>query len=170
MIAAWLPLNAAGTNPDHAWSNPDLERSRVYDYESISSYGSYTGGDFTPLIGPVFTRRDNGELFYMGGNPNKNLAGPSRGDIARLAQMYPRSKDGSTGAENPAQWQPKRVGLNGRGVEFDVMLYPPNGSSEYAEAVEREAARPWYEIIDEQCKGAQFLRRASLWEIPYSNL
>jgi hypothetical protein len=94
------------------------ENSVAFDYESIMIYGSYMGT--ASIEGrPAFTRKDNGGLIAMGGNPDKTLAKVSRGDVARIAMLYPSDTQENQDAIHGIGWE-TATRLKIRGVEVAV--------------------------------------------------
>lgn len=96
-------------------------------------YGSYDGGKELPPTDnsfgkPVLLGHPQGEKnpnagkrykLYMGGMKDKAQAGPSEGDTARVAQLYPPKDPGdaeNAGADND-DWQGTSRAVARRGVK-----------------------------------------------------
>ena len=73
-----------------------------FDDKSIMLYGSYAGAEDARkgLPGAVIVGRPPIEIF-QGGNISFEAAGPSKDDVARVRQLYPRSKKSAGPSSGP---------------------------------------------------------------------
>ncbi|KAK5119485.1 hypothetical protein LTR85_007585 [Meristemomyces frigidus] len=131
---AYLPQALDFARDDKMGVYQEQVYSRSYDYDSIMHYPSYMGsiGAETGTY-PVLMRKDNGGPLYFGGTPDIAEFELSRGDIARIAQLY---RHPSPNAEQQAalglvKWAPSpmRVKVRDAVVDFETTVFPPRASS-----------------------------------------
>lgn len=107
--------------------------STPFDYDSIMMYNSHAMAledvDGMKAENWVLTRVDNGGPVWQGGSKDAGEVKISEGDVARVAQLYPKIDGSSYEAMKLGKWGTatgKRIRVKGRGV--DVVVEAPRPS------------------------------------------
>ncbi|KAK3686548.1 hypothetical protein LTR37_019718 [Vermiconidia calcicola] len=97
--------------------------STEFDYESIMLYPSNTN-----TIGNKFVIwRKSGGAVWQGGYEDPTFSRVSKGDIARVCQLYPSGTEEGREAQDPAAWGGAEVPLVVRMAGgFETVIYAPN--------------------------------------------
>ncbi|KAK4548926.1 hypothetical protein LTR36_008699 [Oleoguttula mirabilis] len=134
---AYLPVALHFARDDEmgmAEGNGRSAYSIPYDYDSIMNYGSFMGSigeaDGTH---PVLVRKDNGEPLWLGGSADPAQLQLSRGDVARIAQLYPHPDPNAEqqAAKGLVKWAPRpmKVVMRDSVLDFETTILPPRPSS-----------------------------------------
>ena len=101
--------------------------SQLFDYDSIMMYNSHANTpsnvDGMKPENWVLTRVDNKGPVWQGGSEDAKQAKITEGDVARVAQLYPKTDGSSYGAMALDKWgtaRGKRLRVKVRGVETIV--------------------------------------------------